>query len=46
MDYRNLTVEECMEHYKQGWAVILHNGRVLGFQKEKAHPSNGNAPMN
>lgn len=36
MDYRNLTILKCLEYSKNGWAVILHNGRILGFKKKGA----------
>lgn len=36
MEYGNITAMECMEYYRQGWAAILHNGKVIGFKKKGA----------
>lgn len=36
MDLNELTVEDCVEnYYRKGEIVILENGQVLGFRKEK-----------
>ncbi len=37
MRYETVTVQECLNMYHiKGKRTILHNGKVLGFQKEKA----------
>lgn len=36
MDLNELTVEDCVEnYYRKGEIVILENGQVIGFRKEK-----------
>ncbi len=37
MSYETVTVQECLNMYHtKGKRTILHNGKVLGFQEEKA----------
>ena len=37
MNYETVTVQECLDMYHiRGKRPILHNGKVLGFRKEKA----------
>ena len=36
MNPETITIEDCIDmHEKKGQAVIIENGRVIGFTKEK-----------
>ena len=35
-DLFEYTIEDLENLYKKGWAAVIHDGKLLGFRKEKS----------